>query len=42
MLVALIVTAFGAGIHLPGAAGRIDPARLAETFETGVRQVAVG
>lgn len=31
MLAALIVTAFGAGIHLPGAEGRIDPTRVAET-----------
>jgi cytochrome c oxidase subunit 2 len=31
MLVALVVTAFGAGIHLPGDAGRVDPTRLAET-----------
>ncbi len=31
MLAALLVTAFGAGIHVPSAAGRIDPAKLAET-----------
>jgi cytochrome c oxidase subunit II len=31
MLVALMVTAFGAGIHVPGDAGRVDPTRLAET-----------
>jgi cytochrome c oxidase subunit 2 len=31
MLVALIVTAFGAGIHVPGADGRVDPTKLAET-----------
>jgi cytochrome c oxidase subunit 2 len=31
MLVALIVSAFGAGIHLPGDEGRVDPARVAET-----------
>ena len=29
MLVALTVTAFGAGIHLPGVAGRIDPQAVA-------------
>ena len=31
MLVALIVTAFGAGIHVPGVEGRVDPTKLAET-----------
>src|SRR5215510_3367618 len=31
MLVALMVTAFGAGIHVPGNAGRVDPTKLAET-----------
>jgi cytochrome c oxidase subunit 2 len=31
MLVALIVSAFGAGIHLPGDAGRVDPTKVAET-----------
>lgn len=31
MLAALLVTAFGAGIHVPGVAGRIDPAKVAET-----------
>src|SRR5215468_7103911 len=31
MLAALTVTAFGAGIHLPGVAGRVEPAKLAET-----------
>ena len=31
MLAALLVTAFGAGIHLPGREGRIDPRRVAET-----------
>jgi cytochrome c oxidase subunit 2 len=31
MLAALLVTAFGAGIHVPSVAGRIDPARVAET-----------
>ena len=31
MLAALTVTAFGAGIHLPSVAGRVDPTKLAET-----------
>lgn len=31
MLAALLVTAFGAHIHLPGDTGRIDPAKVAET-----------
>ncbi len=31
MLVALVVTAFGAGIHLPGNEGRVDPTELATT-----------
>jgi len=31
MLAALLVTAFGAGIHLPGHEGRVDPTRVAET-----------
>jgi cytochrome c oxidase subunit 2 len=31
MLAALLVTAFGAGIHVPSVAGRIDPARITET-----------
>jgi cytochrome c oxidase subunit 2 len=42
MLAALTVTAFGAGIHLPSDAGRVDPAKLAQTapFDTpGVVQV---
>ncbi len=42
MLVALVVTAFGAGVHLPGDAGRIDPRRVAETFEPGIRPLAPG
>jgi cytochrome c oxidase subunit 2 len=45
MLVALTVTAFGAGIHLPGDAGRVEPARVAETApfnQLGVAQVAPG
>jgi cytochrome c oxidase subunit 2 len=43
MLVALIVTAFGAGIHLPGVGGRIDPRAVAQTppfNEPGVVQTA--
>lgn len=39
MLVALVVTAFGAGVHLPGDSGRIDPRRVAETFTTGVKEL---
>lgn len=31
MLAALLVTAFGAGIHVPSVAGRIDPTRVTET-----------
>jgi cytochrome c oxidase subunit 2 len=31
MLAALLVTAFGAGIHVPSIAGRVDPARVLET-----------
>jgi cytochrome c oxidase subunit II len=31
MLVALVVTAFGVGIHLPSDAGRVDVTKLAET-----------
>jgi cytochrome c oxidase subunit 2 len=31
MLVALTVTAFGVGIHLPGDAGRLDPTKVATT-----------
>jgi cytochrome c oxidase subunit 2 len=45
MLAALLVTAFGAGIHLPGAEGRVDPTRVAETapFDTpGVVMVEPG
>ena len=45
MLVALAVTAFGAGIHLPGQAGRVDPTRVTETppfNELGVKQIAPG
>jgi cytochrome c oxidase subunit 2 len=42
MLVALIVTAYGAGIQVPGDAGRVDPTKLAETApfnELGVVEV---
>jgi cytochrome c oxidase subunit 2 len=45
MLVALVVTAFGAGIHVPGVAGRVDPTKLAETVpfnEPGVVEVGPG
>jgi cytochrome c oxidase subunit 2 len=45
MLAALTVTAFGAGIHLPGAEGRITTAQVAQTppFDApGVRQIAPG
>jgi cytochrome c oxidase subunit 2 len=45
MLVALAVTAFGAGIHLPSDAGRVDPRRVTETapFDAlGVKQIAPG
>src|SRR5215831_11281291 len=43
MLAALLVTAFGAHIHLPGLEGRVDPTRVAQTApfdQPGV--VAVG
>lgn len=39
MLVALVVTAFGAGIHLPGDAGRVDPRRVHETWSPAVREL---
>lgn len=45
MLAALVVTAFGAGMHLPGLEGRVVPARVAETppFDRpGVVEVAPG
>ena len=45
MLAALTVTAFGAGIHLPGVAGRVEPTQVAHTapFDTpGVTEVAPG
>ncbi|HEY7677599.1 MAG TPA: cytochrome c oxidase subunit II [Candidatus Methylomirabilis sp.] len=31
MLVALLVTSFGAGIHLPGDHGRVEPTKVAQT-----------
>ncbi|HXJ84879.1 MAG TPA: cytochrome c oxidase subunit II [Candidatus Methylomirabilis sp.] len=36
MLAALLVTAFGAGIHVPTIAGRVNPAKVSETppFDT--------
>jgi cytochrome c oxidase subunit 2 len=45
MLVALIVTAFGAGIHVPGVESTVDPTKLAETApfnEPGVVEVGAG
>ncbi len=45
MLVALVVTAFGAGIHLPGNEGRVDPTKLATTApfdKPGVVEVGPG
>ncbi len=45
MLVALTVTAFGAGIHLPGVAGRVNPQAVAQTppfDDPRVVQVAPG
>ncbi|MBI3990446.1 MAG: cytochrome c oxidase subunit II [candidate division NC10 bacterium] len=45
MLVALIVTAFGAGIHVPGDEGRVDPTKLAVTSpfdQPGVFEVGPG
>lgn len=45
MLVALAVTAFGAGIHLTGDQGRVDPRRVAEHplfKEPGVVETAPG
>jgi len=45
MLAALAVTALGAGIHLPGRDGRIDPTQVAQTppfDEPGLVQVAPG
>src|SRR5262249_61251001 len=45
MLAALVVTAFGAGIHLPTHEGRVVPARASETApfdRPGIVQVAPG
>lgn len=45
MLVALIVTAFGAGVHVPGVEGRVDPTKLAVTApfdQPGVFEVGPG
>jgi cytochrome c oxidase subunit 2 len=45
MLAALLVTAFGAGIHLPGIGGRVNPARVLETppfDQLGVVQTGPG
>ncbi len=45
MLVALIVAAFGHGIHLPGDAGRVDPTKVAQTApfdKPGIVQVGPG
>lgn len=45
MLVALVVTAFGAHIHLPGDEGRVDPTKLSTTApfnKPGVFQIGPG
>jgi cytochrome c oxidase subunit 2 len=45
MLVALVVTAFGAGVHLPGNVARIDPTKVAQTppfDKPGVVETAPG
>jgi cytochrome c oxidase subunit 2 len=42
MLVALVVTAFGAGVHLPSDAGRIEPAEVATRWQPGVKEIAPG
>ena len=45
MLVALTVTAFGAGIHLPSDVGRVDPRHVTESApfdQLGVEQIAPG
>jgi len=45
MLVALVVTAFGAGVHLPGLERRIDPTKVAETApfdKPGLVEIAPG
>ena len=45
MLVALVVTAFGVGVHLPGNEGRVDPTRVAQTppfDQPGIVELAPG
>jgi cytochrome c oxidase subunit 2 len=45
MLAALTVTAFGAGMHLPGVAGRVSPTKVAQTApfdQPGVVQIGPG
>jgi cytochrome c oxidase subunit 2 len=45
MLVALVVTAFGVGFHLPGHEGRVDPTKVAQTApfdQPGVVQTGPG
>ncbi len=45
MLAALLVTAFGAGIHLPGRDRRVDPTKVSQTApfdQPGVVQVGPG
>lgn len=45
MLVALVVTAFGAGVHVPSEFGRIDATRVTTTppfHQPGARQVGPG
>lgn len=45
MLVAVTVTAFGAGIHVPSREGRVDPSALSETelfAEPGLYEVGPG
>jgi cytochrome c oxidase subunit 2 len=45
MLVALVVTAFGAGVHLPSDHGRVDARKVAETApfdQPGLREITPG
>jgi cytochrome c oxidase subunit 2 len=45
MLVALVVTAFGVGVHLPSVEGRVDPTKVAQTApfdQPGLVQVGPG
>jgi cytochrome c oxidase subunit 2 len=45
MLAALVVTAFGANIHLPSTVGRVDPTRVTETApfdKLGLTELAPG